>query len=290
MGLLRGGFVFFLGILLFFSFLAMNSFFILGSSLKYENVKEGLYPIIQNTGQQIPKELIGDFNITKAAENEFSKAKRYCANANNTGYVFSYEGYTIKVPCASIVNSNNSGAFINESFDSAIYDIYYKQYDCDFWDCFSKTELPFFLVSEKAKDYWQGKFYFFFLLSLILIALIFLFSENRHSTPITVGILLILSALPLLKIGDLLYALAGKFSVFLNLFLNSTKIVFLLSLILGLLLIAAGISFRVWNPWGIKEKLSRNEVREIVRQEMTKEKQQPQQEKQKQVKQGKKKK
>ena len=42
MGFFRGGSVFILGILLFVSFLALNSFFILESSLKYDNVKEML--------------------------------------------------------------------------------------------------------------------------------------------------------------------------------------------------------------------------------------------------------
>jgi len=273
MGFFRGGLVLILGILLFFSFLIMNSLFILSSSLKYDNVKEGLYPIVQDAGTGIiPEELLGDFNLTKEANKELTKAKNYCRQ-NNTSYVFNYEGYVINISCQDVLNSNNSMEFVNETYNDVVYDIYYKEYDCNFWKCFSKTGLPFFLVSEKARDYWKSKLYFSLLASLILIILIFLLVEQKQNTPIIVGVLLVLSAFPLLKLKDLLYFLAGKFSSLINLFLSSTRTVFLFSLILGMFLVGAGIALRLLGRESIKKKFSKKDVEEIVKKEISKEKQ-----------------
>lgn len=268
MGFFRGGLVLILGILLFFSFLIMNSFFILSSSLKYDNVKEGLYPIVQNASAGIiPEELLGDFNLTKAANKELPKAKNYCRQ-NNNSYAFNYEGYAINISCQDVLNSNSSVEFINETYNDVVYDIYYKEYDCNFWNCFSKTGLPFFLVSEKARDYWKSKLYFSLLASLILITLIFLLVEQKQDTPIIVGVLLVLSAFPLLKLKDLLYFLAGKFSSIINLFLSSTHAVFLFSLILGVFLVGAGIALKILTRESIKKKFSKRDVEEIVKKEI----------------------
>ena len=277
MGFFRGGLVFILGILLFFSFLAMNSFFILQSSLKYENVKEGLYPLIvsvpgSGVGNVVPKEILGNSNLTKATEDALRIAKSYCKNQNNTNYAFNYQGYNLNISCDTVANATKPQEVINKTFDDAVYNIYYKEYDCNFWSCFSKTGLPFFLVSEKARDYWKQKFYFSLIASLILIALMLLFIEQKINTPIIVGTLLTLSAFPLLKLKDFLYFLAGDLSSLINLFLSTTRSVFLFSLVLGLVLIAAGIGMRIFMPETLKKKFSAKDVKEIVKEEIAKEK------------------
>lgn len=286
MGFFRSSFVFILGILLFFSFLAMNSFFILQSSLKYDNVRAGLSPVVQELSESegaglIPKEIVGEFNITKASEDALRFGKFYCRNNNRTHYAFSYEGYNANISCEMIINSTNPGEIINETLDDVIYEIYYKEYDCNFWSCFSATKLPFFLVSEKAKDYWKSKFYFSLIASLILIALILLFIEQKINTPIIVGALLSLSAIPLLKLKDLLYFLAGDFSSLINIFLSATRSVFLFSLILGIFLAGTGIVLRLWRPDFIKKKLSKKDVEEIVKEEISREKEKQTQKKKK---------
>jgi hypothetical protein len=274
MGFFRGGFVLILGVLLFVSFLALNSFFILESSLKYENVKESLYPMVKNLSESgttglLQKEVIGEFNLTKAAEDNLDIIKSYCQN--NTEYVFSYKGYTVNIPCYA--NSTNPDVLINETFNDVIYDIYYKQYDCGFWNCFAKTEIPFFLVSQKARDYWKNKFYIALIASLILILLIFLFVEQKQNTPIVAGILLILSALSILKLEDFAYFLAGGFSSLIKIFLSNTHNVFLFSLILGIFLIVIGVGLRFFGSDFIKEKFSKKDIKEIVKEEITEEKQ-----------------
>ena len=278
MGFFRGGFVLILGILLFFSFLAATSFFILGSSLKYDNVKEGIYPILKNISESggrgiLPEEIAGKFNLTEAARDALVIAKSYCLNQNNNRYVFSYEGYAVDIPCETVLNSSSPDAIVNEAYEDVIYDIYYKDYDCEFWNCFSKTGFPFFLVSKKAMDYWMEKFYLVLIVCLFLIGLIFLLVEQKANAPIIIGALLVLSAVPLLKLNDFLYAIAGNFSVLINLFLSSARGVFFFSLIFGILLVATGIALRSWMPDSIKKKFSAKDVREIVKDEISKEKQ-----------------
>ena len=213
MGFFRGGLILIVGIILLISFLAATSFFILGSSLRYENVKEGIYPILKNISESggrgiLPEEIVGEFNLTKAGEDALRIGKSYCRNQNNTYYVFNYEGYNINLSCATITNSTNPEAVINETFEETIYDIYYKDYDCEFWNCFSKTGFPFFLVSKKAMDYWMEKFYLVLIVCLFLIGLIFLLVEQKANAPIIIWALLVLSAVPLLKLNDFLYAIA----------------------------------------------------------------------------------
>ncbi|MEK6840729.1 MAG: hypothetical protein AABX79_02120 [Nanoarchaeota archaeon] len=285
MGFFRSSFVFILGILLFFSFLAMNSFFILQSSLEYDNVKAGLYPLVVDIpgsegGAGVPKEILGDSNLTKAAEDALRIAKSYCRNQNKTDYAFDYQGYNLSISCDTVANATGPQEVINQTFDDAVHSIYYKEYDCNFWNCFSKTGLPFFLVSEKAREYWNQKFYFSLIASLVLIALILLFIEQKINTPIIVGALLTLSAFPLLKLKDLLYFLAGDFSSLINLFLSTTRSVFLFSLVLGIILMAMGIGLRIFLPETLKKKFSAKDVKEIVKEEIAKEKESEKQEQQ----------
>ncbi|MCX6749615.1 MAG: hypothetical protein NTW17_02625 [Candidatus Pacearchaeota archaeon] len=261
MGFIRRSGVVFFSFLLFFSFLASNSLLILGSSLKYDNVKDGIYPIVKELsgtgeGNFIPKEVVGGFNLTKAAEDAREVLKEHCTNA--TSYVFSYKEYTINIPC-EYANSTNPEEIINKTFDDVIYNIYYKDYGCDFWDCFSKTEQRFFLVSEKAHDYWMGKFYLALLISVLLVLLVFLFVAEKRNGLIITGALLILSVLPLLKLDDLIFAVARKFSFLVSLFLSSTNTVFWFSFILGIILIVAGIGLKIWGFGKTKQKVSKKE-------------------------------
>ena len=76
-----------------------------------------------------------------------------------------------------------------------------------------------------------------------------------------------------MKLKDFLYAIAGNLSVLINLFLSSARGVFFFSLIFGILLVATGIALRSWMPDSIKKKFSAKDVREIVKDEISKEKQ-----------------
>ncbi|MFH1710962.1 MAG: hypothetical protein ABH840_01495 [Nanoarchaeota archaeon] len=247
MGLIRSGLVLFLGILLFVSFLAMNTFVTFSSSLSYENVREGVYPLVQGLGDSsLPEDIVEDLNLTKIAEGEKFRAENYCQRQNMTVYNFSYKGFIIDIPCETIYLGVDS--IINETISDVVYGIYYTRYDCNFWSCFSENQFPFFLISQKAHDYWKGKFYLLLIVSLILAVLIFLFIESRSNAPIIIGILLALSALPILKLSSLFSAFLGQpMSFIIGIFFIKANVVFWISFIIGLVLIAIGIASRIMN-------------------------------------------
>jgi hypothetical protein len=257
MGFLRSGLVFLLAILLFISFIALNSFLVFGSSLKYEKVQGSLYPIVKelSTGQGniLPKEVINNFNLTQVAEEHKDVINQYCQNA--TQYNFNYQGYNINISCSDLNLSEPLSAekIINQTFDNVVHEVYYKQYDCDFWNCFSQESVPFFLISEKARAYWMGKFYLILIITLILILLLILAVEKKNNALIIIGVLLIISAFLILKLGDLIFFLAKDFSSLISLFLNSTKFVFILSLVIGIFLVASGIALKFWKYSSAKD-------------------------------------
>ena len=137
MGFFRGGLLFFLSILLLVSLMGLNSFFVVSSSLEYDNVKDGLTNLVG--GEGVLEEAVESFgfeddvgfevNLSEIEEEVFDLAKAYCANY--TDYVFSREGYTIEIPCDVVVEGKES--FINKTIENIVYEIYYKDYDCDFW-------------------------------------------------------------------------------------------------------------------------------------------------------------
>jgi len=172
---------------------------------------------------------------------------------SNPEYVFNAEGsnangfdFNFVLPCEVI--SQGSQGVLTYFKTSFIENIYYQDYDCDFWDCFEKTKSPFFLISEKARNYWNGKFYFALLVSLILVALIFLLAEKKSNTFIIAGGVLILAGLPFVKLDWALSFIQDKNVLgLLLIFFDKAYIVFLLSLIIGILLVTIGILFKVFN-------------------------------------------
>lgn len=268
MGIFRGGSVVILCFLLLISFILVDSFLILGLSLRYNNVESGISLIVQNISSSnsiLPPEITGNFNITKASLDVASKIATYCQNV--TEYNFTYQGYNLTIPCNENFTANPQ-QIINKSMNDLTYQIYYANYNCGFFDCFSNTKFPFFLVSEKAMNYWMNKFYIMLGISLILILLLFLFLKQKLNTIIITGALLTITAFPILKLKDLVDFFAGNYSSLINLFLSSTGTVFTLSLIIGIFLIALGIALRIMMRNKVKKKLSVDDVKNIVKKEV----------------------
>ena len=271
MGFFRGGLLIILSILLLVSLIGLNSFFIVSSSLEYDNVRDGLTNLVG--GEGVLEEAVESFgfegdvgfvvNLSEIEEEVFDLAKAYCVNS--TDYVFSREGYTIEIPCDVVVEGKES--FINKTIENIVYGIYYKDYDCNFWGCFSEEDNMLFLVSEKTKDYWKGMLYWAFLVSLILTILIFLVVEQKQNFPIVVGVLVFISSLPFMKADSFISFLAGDFSKFVMPFIGNIKNVFWFSLMIGLLFIIAGIVWRFWKPDSLKKKFSKKDIRKIVKSE-----------------------
>jgi hypothetical protein len=234
MGLIRGGAVVIVSILLLVSFLITASILTLSSSLKYENIKDGLSPIIKET---IEQELGGGLPI----ENNLSMIEQYCKN--NSEFIFSESGYVITIPCETA--KQGSDAIIEKGINDMINESYYKNYDCSFFDCLQKPGAPFSLVSQGAYEYWKSKFYLALILSIILIVALFLLVENKSNAFILSGALLIVSSLPLFGLKNIAGFFVDKSILkFLSVFFAQASLVFYKALIAGIVLISIGIGIK----------------------------------------------
>jgi hypothetical protein len=265
MGVIRGALAVFVSILLFVVFLAGNSFLTLTLSLQYENVHDHLKPLIQNT----VKEEMG-IDLSAEIEQELSEIDINCEDYPN-GYVFSEGGHSITISCDILTEGTD--AVIASGLESIIEQTYYRDYTCDFWKCFSEEEIPFFLVSEYAKDYWKGKFFWTLGAAIVLMILLFILFKKKHNTFVIPGILLIATALPFLRM-NLLMSISGDRIIFelLEIFFSKAKTAFKISFFTGLGLIGFGIIFRIFmagfsfsklfNREGSKKKSDKKDIKD----------------------------
>ncbi|MAH03806.1 hypothetical protein CMI39_03405 [Candidatus Pacearchaeota archaeon] len=263
MGFFKGSFLFIASVLLLISFLLGNIFLTLNMSLNYETLQSEFTPVVKDVAEK-------EFSISSViVDEQFFLMELYCQN--NSEFVFSESGYTFVIPCDVV--AKGSDAVIEEGINSLVNDIYYQDYDCNFWNCLDKSEVPYFLVSEKAKDYWKGKFYLSLLISIVLIIIIFFLVEQKYNVLTLTGCLLVISSLPLIKLEKLLSFINYKYVAdFLIVFFSKSYSVFLISFILGIIILGIGIGLKFYMPNSIKKKFSRKEVKKIVKEEISKKK------------------
>jgi len=246
MGAFRGIGLVIACVLFLVGILAMNSMLTVANSLEYENVQGELKEVIR---QVLDEQEHIDHFINK----DFSEIERHCLN--NTEFVFNYEDSEKEfvIPCDIV--SEGSEAVIEYQINSFAEEIYYKEYDCEFWDCLDSSEDGMFVVvSEKAHDYWKNKFYLALLISLILFVLIFLLVEQKSNSFILSGALLITSSLPFIKLENVLSVFSGSFLQFLTVFVSQSYFVFLKIFIFVL---AVGIVWKFFKiGFWIQEKIS----------------------------------
>lgn len=265
MGFIRGGLLIMACILLFIIFLLGNVFFVLSLSLGYENVQKEIGPILQNLTEDKLNITVGDFNLTKEMEEAREFMREHCQN--ETSYVFAEGGYTFVLPCDLLEKiDEDPQSLIDQGMENIIEQVYYDEYDCKFWNCFQETGLPLFLISEKAKNYWQEKFYFTLIAFAVLVVLIFFLVEHKQNTLIVVGSILTLSSLPLLKFEKIIGSIAGdSYFVFVRIFFNKMGTVFWIALFSGLIILGAGIALKFLLSDFIKKKFSKKDVQKIIK-------------------------
>ncbi len=262
MGFLRGGSLFFVCSLLLVSLIAMNALWIVSSSLEYETFKTSLSPLAQELLNPTP-DLFGmgfnadNANLNKAVDEAILNMQAYCKS--NPDYIFNFSNYSLSIPCTSV--SQGKEAVINQSLDSVLHEIYYKEYNCDFWDCFSKEQVPTFLVSQKAHDYWAQKFYISLVIILVLAVLAFLLLEKRSNWPIVVGGLTILSSIAVIKIRNFASVFVPSepkiLQTILDAFFTQTMKVVWTTAIIGIVLVCVGFGLRLWNSEFIQNRLAK---------------------------------
>lgn len=235
MGAIRGILLVFVVVFLFLSVLLGHLFWVLTLSLSYDNVREESSALVAD--------FLKEINVTSAIKQAYPLISFYCQNYSE--YIFNYQGYTLDIPCSIVLQGEN--AIIEEGVKDVVKSVYYAKYECNFLDCPNKSQLPLFLISEKAHDFWENKFYISLVLSFILLILVFLLVEKKTNVPILIGSLLVVSSLLFIKL-DSLFALFSDKIIFkiLGFFLSETYFVSLKILIAGIILVVAGIILKIF--------------------------------------------
>lgn len=260
MGFIRGALAVFLSILLFIVFLVGSAFLTLTLSLQYKNVYEHLEPIIKDT---LETEMGVD--ISSEIEKELNSMKIQC-ESHPGEYVFSEQGYSITISCDALTQGTD--AVIASGVNSLIESAYYKEYTCGFWSCFGEDDIPLFLFSEYAKNYWRAKFYWALTSALVLIAILFFLFKKKQNTFIVPGILLMAAAVPFLRI-DALLSISGDRMILelLSIFFSKAKTVFRISFFTGIGLIVAGLVFKLFLVgFELSKFFHRNESKDVKEQ------------------------
>jgi len=259
MGVIRGGLFSLVCVLMFLSFLSGGVLLVLSLSLDYDILESEMVPAL--------RELVGE-----EIGFEQSMPLMEAACQNNTEYHF-YESTfnkTIIFPCDVIYSG--SGAVVDYGIKEFLKKIYYSDYDCGFWKCLT-GEYPFVLISQKAKDYWFGKYYSLLIFSIILIVAGFLLVKNKMNYPIILGAVLAGSALPLLKLRSFLTLLIPEsFEDFFTVLISQTQTVFNRIFLVGLVILILGVVLRIVFAKFVKQEFSKSEVKDIVKKEVAKSK------------------
>lgn len=269
MGLIRGGLVVIVSVLLLLTFIVINVFLTLTWSLEYDVVKSEITPII--------KELVlSEMNLDEEINRDVEIMNLYCEN--NSEYVFSYEEEVFVIPCNIV--SQGSDVIFNYGIDSLVSEVYYQDYDCKFLDCLKEDfTSPFFLVSEKSKNYWKNKFYLGLIFSIFLVIVLFFLVEQKQNSLILPGSMMIIASLPFMKLNWLLSFFSDNaFLQFFTFMFSQSYNVFLIFLIIGIIILIAGgvfklflIGFKISNFFQKREdgKISKDEIKQVVKEEIS---------------------
>lgn len=266
MGFFRSSGLFIVTTLFLVAVLSLNLFLVLSSSLEYTNLEENAVNVAQDIIYSQ-----ADINKSLNSTNKtYSDLKKYCVDYNMVGEEIIVNGYNVSMFCSSL--PENPEQSLKETMNSAVrnfvHDIYYKQYECDFWGCLGENEF-FVLISQKAYNYWHEKVSVSLIAAIILLVLMFLLVEKKQNFFLLSGGLIILSSLPFVKLAPLLSGFLGPDMYgFVVIFISQSSEVFLGSFILGVLLIVMGILWHFFNIGKyISNKISLAKSNKVSKQE-----------------------
>lgn len=216
--------------ILLISLIVMGVSWDLSSSLNYNQVQNqavNLFPLIDQK-----------LNISQALNNKLPIIKEYCIS--NPDFIFSYQGYVFDISCANV--NKEESAIINNTIKSFVGSLYYKQYNCNYWDCFYNLSSPFFLISEKSENYWTHLFYTSVTVSILLAGILFLFVKKKRNFPLLIGSTVIISSLPLLGIKTIISKISNtNVSKISSLFFSQSNTIFIIMVIIGILFLFGGL-------------------------------------------------
>jgi len=250
MGFVRGSLSVIVGVLIFISLMLSGIFLNLSLSLQYENVRDGITPIVSNFTDESD-------SVGRISEKAISVAQIYCNITNQSNFMIQEGNYNINISCESVAEGKDS--VIDEVVGEILYDVYYEEYNCTFLECFEETEAPFFLISEKSQEYWQGKFRYALILSLVLLVPFFFLMQKRKNFPLVVGSLIIIASLPLLGFGKIISALPDNILTNMGaIFFTQSHFVFLRMIIFGGIFIVVGVLIKLFGVgFGIRNLIEK---------------------------------
>lgn len=264
MGFIRGGLLVIVSVFLFIAFFAGNLLLTISWSLNYENVKVELNEVITTTLQN-------QVDIDSFVQNDLVDMQNYCLTYSD--YPLSFRGNAISIPCSVV--SEGQDAIIPFFASEFIGQIYFDEYECGFWDCFSQDDIPFFLVSAKSQAYFYSKFNLVLMSIAVLAILGFLLAEKKSNFFLLTSVLLAISALPFAKFDVFAGLFGDEVQGIISVFFSKAYSVFLASLILGGILLAIGIilklfkvGFKIQSIFSRGDKVTSEDVKEIVKEEV----------------------
>lgn len=264
MGIIRGGVLAIVSVLLLVAFFAAMLFLTMSWSLNYTNVQTEL-------GSTIKTQLNDKLDVFGEVSTTYPEMQAHCETYDD--YVFRFEERQVVIPCATILLGKEE--VINSTIDAFIKDVYFQEYFCDFWDCFETETIPFFLVSAKAQSYWYARFNSTLLVIALLAIAGFLLAERKSNFFILTSALIVLASLPFAKL-DWLISLSGQTAEgLLNVFFSKGYAVFIRGAIIGAILLIIGlilklfrIGFKISTIFQKEEKLGKEDVKAIVKEEV----------------------
>jgi hypothetical protein len=257
MGIIRSVLIVFFSIVLLLSLIITSLLFTIALTLDFQNIQ----PAINNLTHTLLEE---EYDLRQNIDSNLVQARELCEN--NSGYTFQFQEQDIEIPCEIIIK--NTSEIIEFTIQNFTKEIYYQEYNCDFWNCFQETGKPFFLVSKKAQDYWYSKFYISLIATLAIIAILYILFSSTSNFSIFIGGILVLSSLVFIKLDyaiekiltSIVSGTQGMLSKSFDIILNSVTILFsqtyqayLTALLIGIGLIILGILIKFF---GLGMKLS----------------------------------
>lgn len=228
---MRGGLLVVISVLLFVVFLAGNVLWTLDKSLDYEILKPELVSVVTDV-------IENQINVSEVVGDEFAMMEEYCEN--NSDYVFTYDESetVIELPCEAV--EKGPDAVVDQVVENFVEDVYEGRV----------AESPFDF--SKLNDSIHSYFYLALIVALAMFVLIFFLAEAKSNAFIIVGSLLLISALPLIKIESFFSWIPFDFAEYLIVFFSKASSIFWISFITGLIILAVGI---VMKFFGIGFKL-----------------------------------
>lgn len=270
MDFIRGAVVTLFGFVMVIGIVFMNISMTFASSLEYDTLK----PALGDSAKEVISNMINLNDISREGKN---------ACKFDSEYFLEYNDKRFEIPCEIIEQGKESiEGYILDNF---IDEIYYSNYDCEFWECVKESDIPFVLISDKARVYWASRAVLLAAMSFILFLLIVLVSNKRPSKFISTGVLLALCSLPFKNIDWVAKIVPAQVAPLFLLLSQKAHSTFMIMLFISAGLVLIGIVALIfgWNMKfnkGTSEKkittdvkvksVSREEVREIVKEELAK--------------------